>query len=70
MEMWQRHDRLKISCDFAVLGKVIKNKGMFLVVVSSEGDRRVVVICFTLTASKFRLASPSEMSSAGVLGGR
>jgi hypothetical protein len=70
MEMWQRHFRLKISWDFAVLGKMIGNKGRFLAIVPSEGDRRVVVICFTLTTSNPRVTSPSELSSAGVLEGR
>jgi hypothetical protein len=70
MEMWQRLFRLKISCNFADLGKVIRNKGRFLVIVPSEGDRRVVVICLTLTMSNPRVTSPSEISSAGVLGGR
>jgi hypothetical protein len=51
MEMWQALGRLKISCDFAVLGKVMRNNGRFLVVVLLEGDRRVVVICLTLTTS-------------------
>jgi hypothetical protein len=44
MEMWQRLDSLKISCDSAVLGSVIRNKGRGFVVVPSVGDRRVVVI--------------------------
>jgi hypothetical protein len=70
MEMWQRLGRLKISCDFAVLGKVIRNRWRFLVVAPSEDDRRVVVICLTLITSKPRFISPSEMSSAGVLGGK
>jgi hypothetical protein len=71
MEMWQRLVRWKISCDFAVLGKVMRNKGRFLVVaVSSEDDRRVVVICLTLRTSKPRFTRPSQMSAAGVSGGR
>jgi hypothetical protein len=44
MDMWQRLGSLKMSWDFAVLGRVIRNKGRFLVVVSSEGDLRVVVV--------------------------
>jgi hypothetical protein len=68
--MWQRLGRLKMSCDFAVLGKVIRNKGRFLVVDSSEGDLRVVVICLTLTMSNRRFSSPSEISLAAVLDGR
>jgi hypothetical protein len=70
MEMWQRLGSLKISCNFAVLGKVIRNKGRLLVVVPSEDDLRVDVICLTLITSKPRFTSPSEISSAGVLGGR
>jgi hypothetical protein len=69
MEMWQKLCRLKISCDFAVLYNVMRNKGRFLVVVPSESDRRVVVICLTLTTSNPRVSNPSEISSAGVLGG-
>jgi hypothetical protein len=34
--MWQRLGSLKISWDFAVLGKVIMNRGMFMVVVPRE----------------------------------
>jgi hypothetical protein len=49
MEMWQRLGRWNISWDFAVLGKVIRNRERFLVVAVSFGDdRRVVVICLTL----------------------
>jgi hypothetical protein len=70
MEMWQSLDSLKISCDFAILGSVIRNKGRGFVVVPSVGDRRVVVICLTLLTSKPQFTKPSEMSSAGVLGGR
>jgi hypothetical protein len=33
---------IEISCDFVVLGKVIRNKGRFLVVVPSKGNRGVV----------------------------
>jgi hypothetical protein len=68
--MWQGLGRWKISWDFAVLGKVTKKRGRFIVLDSSGGDRRVVVICLTLTTSKPRLTSPSQMSSAGVFGGR
>jgi hypothetical protein len=66
--MWQIPGILKIDCDFAVLGKVIRNKGRFLVVVPSEGGRWVVVICLTLITSKPRFTSSSEIFSAGVLG--
>jgi hypothetical protein len=70
MDMWQRHGSLKMSCDLALLGRVIRNKGRFLVLVSLEGDLRVVVICLTLTTSNPRFSSPSEISFAGVLDGR
>jgi hypothetical protein len=68
--MWQRLGRRKISWDFAVLGKVTRKKGRFIILDSSGGDRRVDVICLTLTTSKPRLTSPSEISSAGVVYGR
>jgi hypothetical protein len=67
MEMWQRLFRLKISWDLAVLGRVIRKRGRFLV--PSEDDRRVV-ICLTLTTSNPKLIRPSEISSAGVFKGR
>jgi hypothetical protein len=71
MEMWQGLGRWNISCDFAVLGKVMRNRRRFLVVVfPSADDRRVVVICLRLGTSKSRFISPSQMSPAGVLGGR
>jgi hypothetical protein len=54
------------SWDFAVLGKVIRNKGRLTVDVPSGGVRRVVVICLTLMTSKPRITNPSEISSAGV----
>jgi hypothetical protein len=68
MEMWQRYWSFKIW-DFAVLGRVIRNKGRFLFALPSEGDWREV-ICLTLITSDPRVTSPSEMSSAGVLEGR
>jgi hypothetical protein len=67
MEIWQKYWSLKISWDFAVLGRVIRNKARFLVAVPSEGDRRNVVICLTLITSNPRVTSPSEISCAGVL---
>jgi hypothetical protein len=70
MEMWQKLGRLKISCDFAILGKVIRNKVRFLVVASSEGNLRVVVICLTLNNVKPQVSSPPKVSLAGVLDGR
>jgi hypothetical protein len=38
--MWQRAGSRNISWDFAVLGKVIRKKGRFMVVDPSVGDRR------------------------------
>jgi hypothetical protein len=68
--MWQRAVRRKISCDLAVLGKVIRKRGRFLGRDLSDGDLRVLVICLTLIMSKPRSISPSEMSWAGVFKGR
>jgi hypothetical protein len=65
--MWQRLGSLKIFSDFAILGKVIRSRERFMVVDSSEGDRRLAVICLTLILSKPRLNSLSDISSAGVL---
>jgi hypothetical protein len=65
-----RLDNLKISWDFAVLGRVIRNNGRVFFYAPSVGDRRVVVICLTLMISKPRFTSSSEMSSTGVLVGR
>jgi hypothetical protein len=36
--MWQRHGRWKISWDFAVLGKVMRNRGRFMILDPSGGD--------------------------------
>jgi hypothetical protein len=63
---WQRLVDLNISWDSDVLGKVIRKRGMFTVVVPSAGDRRVVDICLTQIIYKPRFTNPSEMSSAGV----
>jgi hypothetical protein len=68
--MWQRLDKRKISCDFAVLGRVMRNRGRFIILDSSGVERRVAVICLTLKMSKPRLTRPSEISSAAVLSGR
>jgi hypothetical protein len=68
--MWQRLGRWNISWDFAVLGKVTRKSGREMTLDSSEGDRRMVVICLTLTTSKPRLTNLSEMSSAGVSFGK
>jgi hypothetical protein len=70
MEMWQRYWSLKISWDFAVLGRVIRYKGRFRDDVPLEGDRREVVICLTLITSNPRVTSPSEISFAGGLEGK
>jgi hypothetical protein len=56
---------LNISWDFAVLGKIIRKRGMFTVVVHSAGYRQVVDICLPLITSKLRFTHPSEMSSGG-----
>jgi hypothetical protein len=45
-------DRVKISCDFVVLGNVIRNKGKLIAVVQSTDDRQLVVVCLTLMTSK------------------
>jgi hypothetical protein len=68
--MWQRLGSLNIYWVFAVLGKVMRNRGMFMVVDPSEVGQWVAVICLTLIMSKPKLTSPSDMSSAGVLRGR
>jgi hypothetical protein len=68
--MWQRFVSRKVSWDFAVLDKAMRNKGRFGVDVSSGGVRRVVIICLTLMTSNPRLTYPSDISSAGVLMGR
>jgi hypothetical protein len=65
--MWHTLGSRKISWDFAVLGKVIRKRGRFMDFDPSGGDRRVAVFCLTLITSKPRLASESDMSSAGVL---
>jgi hypothetical protein len=49
---------------------VIGKRRRFLVILSSECDLRVEVICWTLTTSNPRVTRPSEISAAGVLGGR
>jgi hypothetical protein len=61
---------LKISWDFDVLGKVIKKRGIFTVIVPSASDLGVTDICLTLITSKPRFINPSEMSSSGVEIGR
>jgi hypothetical protein len=68
--MWQRLGKVKISCDFAILGKVMRKKDKLMVVVPSADDQSLVVICLTAVMSKPRLFSPSNMVSAGVLCGR
>jgi hypothetical protein len=70
MAMWQRLGRRKISWDFAVLGKVIRNRGRFVILGSSGDDRREVVICLTLNTSKPSSTSPSDISTARVFKGK
>jgi hypothetical protein len=65
MEMWQRLDSLKRSWDFAVLGRVTKNRGKVMDVEPS-GDRQAVDICLMLITSKLKPTSPSAMSSTGM----
>jgi hypothetical protein len=67
---WQRLGRPKIPWDFAVLGRFTRNRARFIILDSSGGDRRVAVVCLTLTPSMPRLTRPSEISSAVVLYGR
>jgi hypothetical protein len=68
--MWQRLVSRKISWDLAVLGKVIRKRGKFMVFASSGTDHRVSVFRLTLTTSNTSLTSPSYMPSAGVFCGR
>jgi hypothetical protein len=68
--MWQRLGRRKFSRDFEVLCKVIRKRGRLISSYSSGGNRRLVVTCLTLSTSKPRLTSPSEISAAGVSCGR
>jgi hypothetical protein len=68
--IWQRLVSLNISQDFDILGKVIRKRGIFTLVVPSKCHRRVADICLTLITSKPRFTNPSEMSSAGVGIGR
>jgi hypothetical protein len=58
------------SWDFHVLGKGIRKRGIFTVVVLSAGDRHVVDICLPLITSKPRFTHPAVMPSAGVVKGR
>jgi hypothetical protein len=68
--MWQRAVNQKISRDFAVLGKVMRNRGRFMFRIPSDGYRRVVDVCLTLMMSKPKSISPSEMSCAGAFIGK
>jgi hypothetical protein len=68
--LWQKFGKHNISCTFAILGKVTRKRGRFMILDSAGGDRRVAVICLTQTTSKLRFPSPSEVSSAGVFCGR
>jgi hypothetical protein len=66
----QRLDERQISREFAVLGRVTRNRGRSINLDISGVERRVTVICLKLTTSKPRLTRPSEISSAGMLSGR
>jgi hypothetical protein len=61
--IWQRLVSLNISWDFGFLGKNIRKRGMFTVVVSSAGDRRVIHICLALITAELKFTNPSEMCS-------
>jgi hypothetical protein len=61
---------LEDSWDLAFLGRVMRNKGRFLVVVSSVADRREIVICLTLTTSNSTVINHFEITCGGVLVGR
>jgi hypothetical protein len=50
------------SWDFAVLGKVLRNKGRLTICDPSGGVRPTVVISLTLMTSKPRLIRPPEIS--------
>jgi hypothetical protein len=50
--MWQRFGKVKVSCDFACIGKV-----MLTVIVPSRGDRLLIVTCLATKKSKPRLVS-------------
>jgi hypothetical protein len=65
--MCQRLGSRKNYWDFAVLGKVIRKRGRFMVFDSFGGDRGVAVICFALITSKSRLTSPSGVFCRGVM---
>jgi hypothetical protein len=54
---WQRLVNLNISWDFDVLGKVIRKRGMFTVIVPYEGDGWVLDICSTVITSKSRFTT-------------
>jgi hypothetical protein len=66
--MWQRLFSRKISRNFAVLGKVMRNRGRITVDVPSGGFRWDVIICLTLMTSKPRLTNPSDILSWSVKG--
>jgi hypothetical protein len=57
------------SWDFAILGRVSRNRGKAMGMEPS-GGRRAVDICLMPITSKSRSTSPSAMSSAGVFMGR
>jgi hypothetical protein len=70
IEIWQRLVSFNISWDSDVLGKVIRKRGMFTIVVPSVDDQRVVDICLMLITSKPRFTNPPEISSTGIETGR
>jgi hypothetical protein len=43
--MWQRFGKAKMSCDFAALRTVMRDKDKLTVAVPSTGDQLLVVIC-------------------------
>jgi hypothetical protein len=68
--MWQRLGSRKISWNFAVLGKVIRIRGMFMAFDPSGMTDGWLSSALTLVTSNPRLTSPSDVSSAGVICGR
>jgi hypothetical protein len=63
--IWQRLFSFNITWDFVVLGKVVRKRGLFTMVVSSAGERQVADICLRLKTSNSRFTNPCEMSSGG-----
>jgi hypothetical protein len=67
--IWQRLVSSDICWNFDVLGKVMRKRGRFTVVVPSAEEPRLADICLTLITSKPRPTNPSEMFSAGAVNG-